>query len=142
MTTTPQPDHEDERATEIPRSCRPLFNALVDAVLLGAPLSPAIDLAMAGPAGAMLLRDHLQAGLGEDIEDDVTILGRRLRPRVLNVLRPMVARIEARRLMNEIEDTEGEKIIPGAEEAIPARVESNDAEKLPLEPANTDAHKP
>ena len=104
MTTTPNPDLEDDRVTEIPRACRQLFNALVDAVLLGAPLLPAIDLAMSDPAAAMLLRGHLQSGLWDDVEDDSTILGRRLRPRVLNVLRPMVARIEARRLVDEIEN--------------------------------------
>ena len=64
---------------------------------------------MSDPTTAMLLRDHLQAGLSEDIEDDGTILGRRLRPKVLNVLRPIVARVEARRLMNEIENHEDEK---------------------------------
>lgn len=109
MITTPDSGHEDGRVTEIPRACRKLFDELVNVVLLGAPLSPAVDLAMSDPATAMLLRNHLQDGLGDGVEDDGTIRGRRLRPRVLDALRPVVARIEARRVLGEIEDDEGEK---------------------------------
>jgi hypothetical protein len=147
MTTTTDYTYEDDRVMEIPRACRRLFNALVNVVLLGAPLSNAIDMAMSDPLTAILLKNHLQAGLGDDIEDDGTILGRRLRPRVLNALRPMVARIEARRVMDEIEAGEienhgDEKMIHDAEPIL-AREEGNDAEKSRCEPVNPDAgHKP
>ena len=104
MITTPNPD---DGFAEIPRVCRQLFNSLVDFVLFGAPLSVAVDLMQVNPDVAILLKNHLHAGLWGDVEDDSTILGRRLRPKVLNALRPMVARIEARRLVDEIEAIEG-----------------------------------
>ena len=58
----------------------------------------------ADPAAAVLLRDTLEASVGIRLEADGTIYDRRLRPRVLNALRPMVARTEARRLLDEIEN--------------------------------------
>lgn len=109
MITTPGLTPEDGRVTEIPRACRQLFDALVNAVLLCAPLSPAVDLAMSDPATAVLLKNHLQAGLDGDVEGDGTIQLRRLRSRVLDALRPVVARMEARRVIDEIENNEGEK---------------------------------
>lgn len=135
------PNHDDS-FTEIPRVCRHLFNSLVDFVLFNAPLSVAVELVQVSPDFAILLKNHLQAGLWDDVEDDSTILGRRLRPRVLNALRPMVARMEARMLVDEIENDEDEKMIPDAEELIPAREEGHDAEKSPCEPVSPDAHQP
>lgn len=134
MTTTPTP-RDDDQPPAMPRICRPLFNALVDVVLPlpHASMDLSISLAKADPDAARLLRNHIEAR-GEDV-------GRLFRG-VLDVLRPVVARQEARRLMDEIEAGEDEKMILDGEELSPARVESNDAEKLPLEPANTDAHKP
>lgn len=133
--TTPDRHPNDDQPPAMPRACRPLFNALVDVVLPlpHASMDLSISLASADPATARLLRDHIEAR-GDDV-------GRLFRG-VLNVLRPMVARIEARRLVDEIENHEDEKMSHDAE-VILARVEGSDAEKSRCEPVNPDAgHKP
>lgn len=102
MTSTPTP-YDDDQPPTMPRACRPLFNALVDVVLPlpHASMDLSISLAKADPDAARLLRNHIEAR-GEDV-------GRLFRG-VLDVLRPVVARQEARRVLDEIENDEDEKL--------------------------------
>jgi hypothetical protein len=102
MTTTPNTHPADGQPAAMPRICRPLFNAIVDAVLPlpYAPMKLSVNLARDDPDTAKLLCNHLEAK-GESVG--------RLTRRVLNVLRPMVARLEAQRVLDEFENIEGEK---------------------------------
>lgn len=100
---------EDDRVAEMPRVCRLLFNAPVDSVLIGAPLSPAADIVRADPAVGKLLHDHLESRVGGDIKDDSMILEKPPAAVSSKLLESMIAREVARRVMHEIKNPAAEK---------------------------------
>lgn len=105
MTTTPHLQPDEDRVAEVPRVCRPLFVALVRAMLYPfKPLSVAADMVQADPATAMLLRDTLEASVGGRLEADGTIYDAGFRPLMLEPLISMIGRTEGNRLLHEMEN--------------------------------------
>ena len=103
-------DGDDKRpAAEIPSAFGPLFSALFDVILIGAPLSAAAGMVRADPAAAQALIRCVEASDGRRIRSGEIGCGSRFAPSLLNVLRPMVARQVARDTMGEIENPEAEK---------------------------------
>ena len=98
---------------KLPQSCEQLFEALVDAVQPSSSkksVSNAEDLVKADLDTAILVRDYLN----KDEEKIIRVeggesCGHRMRPQVLDVLRPMIAREVAHRALREIKKDEDGK---------------------------------
>lgn len=106
------------------------------------PLSVAAGMVKASPAAARSLLERLEA-TEELIAKKLAaegLAGTEVAQRSIFALTAMIARLEARRLLDEIENDEDEKLNHDAV-AIPARVESTDDVKLP-EPVSSDANQP
>ncbi len=114
MTTTP---NHSGHPIDMPAVCQLLFETLIQAVLppyrasMPAEVATtlAAELAKSHPKVAVLLCDYLSIDEKKYMRVDGDFYGSSLRPRVLNVLRPMVARQAARDAMNEIENLESGK---------------------------------
>ena len=96
---------------KLPQSCEQLFEALVDAVQPSSSkesVSNAEDLVKADLDTAILVRDYLNKDKERIIQvEGGESSGHRLRSRVLDVLRPMIAREVAHRTIREIEKGKG-----------------------------------
>ena len=98
-TTVRDKDDQGDLDPAVPEECRLMLLALIDAVSTGPwrPLLPAAEMAQADPALAMELLGHLEKH------------GEKMMASAINSLRGMIGREVARKIMADIENTEGEK---------------------------------
>lgn len=95
----PKDGQDDEQDTAMPDACRPIFLTLINAMSTGSwrPLMPTSEMAQVDPAAAVSLLAHLEAHGGKMMSDSI------------NALRAMIAREVARKIMRDIETSEGGK---------------------------------
>jgi len=98
-TTVRDKNDQGDQDPAVPDDCRPMLLALIDAVSTGPwqPLLPVAEMAQADPALAVVLLGHLER------------YGEKMMSSAINSLRGMIGREVARKIMADIEHTEGEK---------------------------------